>query len=59
MVLDVPGLQHAVGLGVVVGVNNHGLSSIKGVFLPPRLVAYVYIVWLPNLSLQDGDEREG
>ena len=25
VVLDVPGLQHAAGLGVVVGVNNHGL----------------------------------
>ena len=26
VVLDVPGLQHAAGLGVVVGVNNHGLQ---------------------------------
>ena len=25
VVLDVPGLQHAAGLGVVVGVNYHGL----------------------------------
>ena len=25
VVLYVPGLQHAAGLGVVVGVNNHGL----------------------------------
>ena len=25
VVLDVPGLEHAAGLGVVVGVNNHGL----------------------------------
>ena len=25
VMLDVPGLQHAAGLGVVVGVNNHGL----------------------------------
>ena len=25
VVLDVPGLQHAAGLGVVVGVNNHCL----------------------------------
>ena len=28
MVLDVPGFQHAAGLGVVVGVNNHGLRWI-------------------------------
>ena len=28
MVLDVPGLQHAAGLGVVVGVNNHGIQWI-------------------------------
>ena len=27
MVLDVPGLQHAAGLGVVVGVNKHGLRG--------------------------------
>ena len=27
MVLDVPGLQHAAGLGVVVDVNNHGLLA--------------------------------
>ena len=25
VVLDVPGLQHAVGLGMIVGVNHHGL----------------------------------
>ena len=25
VVLDVSGLQHAAGLGVVVGVNHHGL----------------------------------
>ena len=28
MVLYVPGLQHAAGLGVVVGVNNHAWPSI-------------------------------
>ena len=28
MVLDVPGLQHAASLGVVVGVNHHAWPSI-------------------------------
>ena len=28
LVLDVPGLDHAAGLGVVVGVTNHGLRQI-------------------------------
>ena len=38
MVLDVPGLQHAAGLGVVVGVNNHVFSANHQVDLSKAMV---------------------